>query len=64
MIISMSKSLTSVGEQDREPPVSNISSVPVLVDMSLDDILSEASVHEMEVNVLVRGRSGVGDETL
>ncbi len=50
--------------QDWEPEDSDILSVPVVEEVSLNDELLETSEHEMEVNVLVRGRSGVRDKTL
>ena len=45
--------VTSVGQSDGEPPVSDSSSVPVLVNVSFQTVLSETTVHVVEVNVLI-----------
>ncbi len=45
--------LTSVGQSDGKPPVSDGSSVVVLVHVSFQNVLSETTVHEVEVDVLI-----------
>lgn len=39
-------------------------SVVVLVEMSLEDVSFEASIHEVEQDILIGWRSGVLNETL
>ena len=44
---------TSIAKQNREPPISNILSVPSLYKSTFKEILLKAAVHIMEVEILV-----------
>ena len=63
LVHSHSDTSEGVGNGNREPPVSDILSIPVLVNVSLECELFEAAVHEMEVGVLIGWGSGVGNKT-
>jgi len=60
----MFMSVTWIGKKHWEPEVSDVSSVPDLLEESVQDIGSETSQHEVEVQELIGRRSRMLNETL
>ena len=56
--------VTWVGKKHWEPEVSDVSSVPDLLEESVQDVGSETTQHEVEVQELIGRRSGMLNETL